>query len=36
MHLLNFPKNIDTEKFLTKYWQKKPLLFRQALPDFKC
>lgn len=25
---------IDVNKFLTEYWQKKPLLIRQALPDF--
>jgi 50S ribosomal protein L16 3-hydroxylase len=36
MQLLNFPNNIDSEKFLADYWQKKPLLLRQALPNFKC
>ena len=27
-------KTIDTATFLSEYWQKKPLLIRQALPDF--
>lgn len=28
-------KNFDTKDFLSHYWQKKPLLIRQGLPDFK-
>jgi len=31
--MLNF-QPIDKATFLTHYWQKKPLLIRQALPDF--
>lgn len=27
--------NISTEEFLRDYWQKKPLLIRQAFPDFE-
>ena len=27
-------KTIDTKTFLKDYWQKKPLIIRQALPDF--
>lgn len=27
-------KTIDVKTFLTDYWQKKPLVIRQALPDF--
>lgn len=27
-------QEIDVNTFLTEYWQKKPLLIRQALPDF--
>lgn len=27
-------KSIDAKKFLSEYWQKKPLVIRQALPDF--
>jgi len=30
-HLLG---GISAETFLTEYWQKKPLLIRQAFPDF--
>lgn len=26
--------NISVDQFLTEYWQKKPLLVRQAMPDF--
>ena len=26
--------NISIETFLTEYWQKKPLLIRNAFPDF--
>lgn len=36
MHELHFPKGLTAEKFLAHYWQKKPLLFRQALPGFRC
>ena len=36
MHELNFPKGLTAEKFLERHWQRKPLLFRQALPGFKC
>lgn len=32
--MVNF-NNIDTHTFLTEYWQKKPLLIKKALPDFK-
>lgn len=32
--MLNFPK-LSAAEFLTAYWQKKPLLIRSALPDFK-
>ena len=28
--------NLNIEKFLREYWQKKPLLIRNALPDFVC
>jgi len=33
----NFPVlgNISAEKFLAEYWQKKPLLIRNALPNFE-
>ncbi|CAM3529432.1 cupin domain-containing protein [Parendozoicomonas haliclonae] len=27
---------IGAEQFLAEYWQKKPLLIRQAFPDFQC
>jgi 50S ribosomal protein L16 3-hydroxylase len=27
---------LTVERFLTEYWQKKPLLIRNALPDFTC
>ncbi len=33
---LHFPHGLDAEKFLTRYWQKKPLLFRQALKGYQC
>ncbi len=36
MHELIFPKGLTAEKFLSRYWQRKPLLFRQALPGFSC
>lgn len=28
-------KNLTAQQFLADYWQKKPLLLKQALPDFK-
>lgn len=28
--------DISAEQFLAEYWQKKPLLIRQAIPDFSC
>ncbi|VAW68199.1 FIG002776: hypothetical protein [hydrothermal vent metagenome] len=28
--------NLSTETFLKEYWQKKPLVIRQALPNFQC
>lgn len=28
-------KNFDTQQFVDEYWQKKPLLIRQAIPDFE-
>ncbi|MEN8167794.1 MAG: cupin domain-containing protein [Pseudomonadota bacterium] len=33
---LRFPAGLNPENFLTEYWQRKPLLFRQALPGFDC
>jgi 50S ribosomal protein L16 3-hydroxylase len=36
MHELHFPHGLTAEKFLARHWQKKPLLFRQALPGFQC
>ncbi len=36
MQELQFPKGLTAEKFLAHYWQRKPLLFRQALPGFRC
>ena len=32
--LLPLLGNISIEQFLTEYWQKKPLLIRQAIPNF--
>lgn len=31
---INWPKNLNEQIFLDRYWQKQPLLIRQALPDF--
>lgn len=31
---LHWPSGIDVDHFLAHYWQKKPLLFRQAFPHF--
>jgi 50S ribosomal protein L16 3-hydroxylase len=36
MHELQFPKGLTAEKFLTRYWQKRPLLFKQPLTGFQC
>ncbi|MBK5938583.1 cupin domain-containing protein [Halochromatium roseum] len=32
---LRFPNGIDAQAFLVRYWQRQPLLMRQALPDFE-
>ncbi|MEE9334063.1 MAG: cupin domain-containing protein [Granulosicoccaceae bacterium] len=32
---INWPDGLSTQQFLDKYWQKKPLLIRQAFPDFQ-
>lgn len=31
---LAFPNNLNAEQFLARYWQRTPLLMRQALPGF--
>ncbi len=31
---IQWPAGLDEASFLAEYWQKKPLLIRQALPDF--
>ena len=31
--MVNF-QELDFKKFLSEYWQKKPLVMRQALPNF--
>lgn len=31
---IQWPEGLDEATFLAEYWQKKPLLIRQALPDF--
>jgi 50S ribosomal protein L16 3-hydroxylase len=33
---LKFPKGLNAEKFLTDYWQQKPLLFANPLGKFQC
>jgi 50S ribosomal protein L16 3-hydroxylase len=33
---LRFPKGLTPERFLRDYWQRQPLLLRQALPGFDC
>lgn len=33
---LRFPDGLTLERFLSEYWQQKPLLFRQALAGFDC
>lgn len=35
MHKITFLNNLTPQQFLSKYWQKKPLLIRQAFPGFK-
>jgi 50S ribosomal protein L16 3-hydroxylase len=32
---LRFPDGLDAQAFLARYWQRQPLLMRQALPDFE-
>lgn len=32
---INWPEGLDDQRFLTEYWQKKPLLIRQAFTDFE-
>ncbi len=32
----NFPDGIDAATFLAEYWQKRPLLIRNAFPGFDC
>lgn len=34
--LANIPGNISPKQFLEEYWQKKPCLIRQAIPDYQC
>ncbi|MEW8506375.1 MAG: cupin domain-containing protein [Candidatus Thiodiazotropha sp.] len=36
MQRLHFPNGLTAESFLTDYWQRKPLLFHNPLPDFNC
>lgn len=39
MHMNKLPLplgELTAEQFLTDYWQKKPLVIRNALPDFEC
>ena len=33
---LHFPNGLDAGRFLAEYWQRRPLLLRAALPDFRC
>lgn len=33
---LHFPNGLDASRFLAEYWQRRPLLLRAALPDFRC
>jgi len=33
---LHFPNGLDADRFLAEYWQRRPLLLRAALPDFRC
>ncbi|ASJ75002.1 cupin domain-containing protein [Granulosicoccus antarcticus] len=32
---IQWPEGLDEARFLAEYWQQKPLLIRQALPDFE-
>ncbi len=32
--VIHWPEGIDEKRFLKEYWQQKPLLIRQAFPDF--
>jgi len=32
---INWPDGLDAKLFLSNYWQKRPLLLRNAFPDFK-
>ena len=36
MNTINFPQGLDSALFLSEYWQKKPLLIRNAISDFRC
>ncbi|MBT3045732.1 MAG: cupin domain-containing protein [gamma proteobacterium symbiont of Ctena orbiculata] len=36
MQQLHFPNGLTAEKFLADYWQRKPLLFHNPLPEFRC
>ncbi len=33
---LQFPEGVDASSFLSRYWERKPLLMRGALADFDC
>jgi 50S ribosomal protein L16 3-hydroxylase len=33
---LHFPNGLNAARFLAEYWQRRPLLLRAALPDFRC
>lgn len=33
--LISWPEGLNTQLFLDEYWQKKPLLIRNAFPDFE-
>jgi 50S ribosomal protein L16 3-hydroxylase len=33
---LHFPDGLDAARFMAEYWQRRPLLLRGALPDFRC
>jgi 50S ribosomal protein L16 3-hydroxylase len=33
---LRFPTGLDAPRFLAEHWQRRPLLMRAALPDFRC
>jgi 50S ribosomal protein L16 3-hydroxylase len=36
MRTLHFPEGINPSVFLNEYWQKKPLLIRNAISDYRC